>query len=138
MFGALHPEEARLITDLTHLLQNQLPSQAELVCPLTLGSHVDHQLTRAAAEKLGRRLWYYADYPYVEKQTPEESGLLPPDCKKELFPISEAGVSAWVQAVAAYRSQISTFWDSPAAMQAAIRNYWLRSGGGVTLWRSGG
>lgn len=137
LFGGLHPEETGLIVELTHLLQNQLPSQVELVCPLTLGSHVDHLLTRAAAEKLGSRLWYYADYPYVERQTPEGSGLLPPGCQKEIFPISEVGVSAWVQSVAAYQSQISTFWESLAAMEAALRNYWLR-GGGVILWHTGG
>lgn len=136
LFGDLHPEEDRLIDELVHFLENHVPSKAELVCPLTLGGHVDHLLTRAAAERLGRPLWYYADYPYLEKQSPEDSGVLPTGCEKGVFPVSEAGVSAWTQSVAAYRSQISTFWESLAAMESAIRNYWQRSGG-VTLWRSG-
>lgn len=136
LFGGLHPEDARLIETLTHFLEVNLPFQAELVCPLTIGSHVDHLLTRAVAEKLRRPLWYYADYPYVERQTPEASGALPPQVEKVVFPIAEEGILAWVQSVAAYHSQISTFWESRAEMEAAIRDYCRRTGG-VSLWRSG-
>ncbi|HRQ32535.1 MAG TPA: hypothetical protein PLM89_05480, partial [Anaerolineales bacterium] len=36
-----------------------------LVCQLGLGSHVDHALTRRAAELLRRSLLYIIDVPYV-------------------------------------------------------------------------
>jgi hypothetical protein len=46
------------------MLRRLLPPDWQLVCPLTLGNHVDHQLVRQAAERIGRPLCYYADLPY--------------------------------------------------------------------------
>jgi hypothetical protein len=39
------------------------------------------------------------------------------------FPVSERGLAAWIEAVAAYESQISTFWPDSAGMKAAIQSY---------------
>jgi LmbE family N-acetylglucosaminyl deacetylase len=65
LFGELNPEEDGLVAALRGKLQQALPPQVQLVCPFGIGGHVDHRLVRAAAESLNRRLWYYADYPYV-------------------------------------------------------------------------
>jgi len=136
IFGPLDPREAALIAHLAVEMAHSLPENAQVVCPLTLGNHVDHQLTRAAVEKLGRALWYYADYPYVVESTAggpfeytREAGW-----ESQVFPISAAGLRAWQASVAAHQSQISTFWDSLETMRAEIRSY-SQSEGGLRLWK---
>jgi LmbE family N-acetylglucosaminyl deacetylase len=63
--GPLQPGDAQTISALKGDLQQLLITHVVLVCPLGLGNHVDHQLTRLAVEELGLEVWYYADFPYV-------------------------------------------------------------------------
>ena len=51
----------------------------------------------------------------------------------EQFEFGEQELMAWLNAVAAYESQISTFWDSLTEMRSRIRAYW-QAGGGKKLW----
>jgi LmbE family N-acetylglucosaminyl deacetylase len=134
LFEPLHPVEAGLVSTLHGSLVQSLPTQCELVCPLTLGGHVDHRLTRQAAERLNRPMHYYADFPYVLDQRAVLEELEQQAWKSELFPISTSGQRAWEQAVAAYQSQISTFWSGIPEMQAALRAY-ARRETGVRLWK---
>lgn len=136
IFASLHPLEDELVRRLTREFMATLPPNAELVCPLTLGGHVDHQLTRQAAEALDRPLWYYADYPYVLDHGEQVAALEADGWKMVRFPISEPAIESWMQAVAAHKSQISTFWPDLTAMRAAIRAYFDRFGGAV-LWKKG-
>lgn len=133
--GPLHPDEEPLIEALSAELARILPAEAELVSPLTLGGHVDHRLTRAAAERLQRRLWYYADYPYVRHDFAPLKALREAGWEQVIRPISPDGMAAWEQAVAAHASQISTFWPNFTAMRQALRDY-SRSIGGAALWRA--
>ncbi len=130
IFGKLHPGEEALVTHLTQILARQLPPDARLVVPLALGGHVDHRLVRTAAERLSMERRYYADYPYVLWQTDFSPDPLVP----EVFPLSREAVQAWEEAVAAHRSQISTFWDNLDEMSAAIRAYAAQTGG-VALYQ---
>ena len=133
LFGEIHSDEINLVSLLTQELAQAIPHGATLVSPLTVGGHVDHRLVRAAAEGLGLPIWYYADYPYVQwlRTIPADlvSGMKPFE-----FPITEAGLGAWVKSVAAYPSQISSFWFDLEDMEEGIRNYCLKNGG-VQLWR---
>jgi LmbE family N-acetylglucosaminyl deacetylase len=134
IFGPLDPAEAQRVKQLGSELAAALPPQAEVVCPLTLGGHVDPRLTRAAASLLDRRLWYYADYPYVLKAGEVLAAMEQAGWRRQVWPISEAGLSAWQASVAAHASQISTFWPSQEEMRAALRKY--RDGwGGAMLQR---
>src|SRR5512143_2255093 len=63
--GPLHPADTQLITSLQGDFRDSLQPNSIVVCPLGVGAHVDHQLTRLAAEGCGGTLWYYADFPYV-------------------------------------------------------------------------
>lgn len=129
LFGPLHPQEAGLVDQIAGQLMQMLPPLAEIVCPLALGNHVDHQLVRRAAEAMRKPLWYYADYPYVRLP-----GIDPPGdgWQPREFGITVDGMAAWEDAVAAYTSQISTFWQDEQVMRADIREYGAR---GVRLWR---
>lgn len=133
IFGPLHTLEVGLAGGFRRELQEALPGEAHLASPLALGGHVDHRLVRAAAEAAGRPLWYYADYPYVleREQDLEEAtaGMHAVD-----FPVSAAGLQVWEEAIAAYASQVSTFWADRAEVRARLHEYHSRFGG-VRLWR---
>jgi LmbE family N-acetylglucosaminyl deacetylase len=127
----VHPDEDDLIIELTKQMQALLPTGANVVCPLTLGDHVDHRLTRAAAERLGIPLWFYADYPYLLEA---DHWKALEKLKSTVTPLSPEGLRAWQEAVAAHESQISTFWQNMNEMRAAIQSYSHKIGG-VKLFR---
>ena len=128
--GPLHPDEQILVRRLGQTLKTALTPEVNLVCPLGLGNHVDHQLTRAAAEALDIPLWYYADYPYCQNIPTWKPGNLKP----YQFHVSERGIKAWQNSVAVHRSQISTFWESILEMNAGILEY-SRQMEGAVLWK---
>jgi LmbE family N-acetylglucosaminyl deacetylase len=133
IFGDLHPSENELIESLSVQIQMVLPGEVCLIIPLTLGRHIDHQMTRTVMEKLKLPLWYYADYPYVlndwKQDDPRTSSF-----KEILLPISNAGVAGWIEAISAHASQVSTFWENPEKMNNAIFSY-EKQVGGIRLWR---
>lgn len=133
IFDKIHTDEGDLVTSLSDGIIRMLPQDAQLVSPLTLGGHVDHRLTRTAAEQTGRPLYYYADYPYVLDEAEWPDILRIGSGKPHRFEISPPGLESWIEAVYAHRSQISTFWTDYAAIQAAIRSY-SREIGGMILW----
>ena len=139
LFGPLDKREVGLVERLKEELAKVLPEGAQLVCPLGVGGHVDHRLTRKAAERLGGMCWYYAEYPYILDDGEQLAQTTQTTWEESWFPISAAGMEAWAAAVAAHRSQISTFWSDPDAMRAALRAYARQADGELRLrlWRSG-
>ena len=133
IFGGLHPAEAGTIPELSAMLAEQIPAGACVVSPLALGSHVDHLLTRQAAEKLALPLWYYADYPYVLREMEQLTRLADQGWRPQHFPLVEGSLEAWQQAIAAHASQVSTFWPDLESMRKAVRAY-NQSVPGSRLW----
>lgn len=133
LFGELRAEEAGLADTLSMELQQALPEDSIVVCPMAFGGHVDHRLVRAAAKGLSQQMWFYADYPYIGEV--DESKLkINQEMRLEIFPVPEAGLEVWVAAVAAHASQISTFWSDLDQVREAIRSYW-EPFKGVRLWK---
>lgn len=126
-----HSDEAGLVAQISSWMRAVEDKEVQWVCPLSLGGHVDHRLTRQAAQQAGVPLWFYADYPYVLSTQDDdwEAGMTGAS-----FPVSGTGLLAWQQAVATHQSQISTFWNSLAEMRAALTSYCQRWDG-VRLWR---
>lgn len=127
----IHPDEESLVEVIGSRLREMLPSNANLVSPLTLGNHVDHRLTRAAAERLDIPLHYYSDYPYVLDTDVSQSTL---NLESEVTTITASGMCAWQEAIGFHRSQISTFWDSLEEMKNAIQSYYDQMRG-IQIWR---
>jgi len=139
IFGSIHPAEKRnLVRRLTQIFRLDIPPDAQVVCPLTLGNHVDHQITRRAAEQAAQYsnqvLLYYADYPYVAQYPEQINHYLQKGWECIRFDISAEGLGAWFDSIAAHRSQISTFWANDTQMQADIRAY-ERLQNGLCLWK---
>ena len=142
LWGPIHPAEAGLIERLADELAQALsesPQPLQMVSPWTFGGHVDHHLTRAAAELLvlrgqSSRLWYYAEYPYILEEKALAEELAQQGLVEVLFSVSGEGLIAWQDSIAEHASQISTFWPNLEAMRAAIRTY-CEAMGGVRLWK---
>ncbi|UCD99871.1 MAG: PIG-L family deacetylase [Chloroflexota bacterium] len=133
LFSEINLGESSLVDVLGQELLQYLPQVCELVCPLTLGGHVDHRLVRTAAEQSARRMWYYADFPYSvdpEQDLIEQGG----EMISTPFHISKAGLGIWEESMAAHASQISTFWSGTDQMRDAIRSYWGKEKG-IRLWQ---
>jgi LmbE family N-acetylglucosaminyl deacetylase len=135
VFGPIHPAEAGLVDRLGQEISTVMPEQSELVCPLGIGGHVDHNLVRAAAERLDRPLWYYADFPYVLEGDDPGGELSQKGWQQRSFPITKAGLKAWYEGALAHASQISTFWEDPSAMHESLERL-MELLGGAVLWQA--
>ncbi len=133
VFVPLHPSDQGVLKHVASALKSELLPGDILVCPLTLGGHVDHVLVRRVAESLHRPLHYYADVPYL-LNNPQTLNPAIATMQDELFGISEDGLRAWLDGVAAYKSQISSLYSGEGTLEDAIRSYW-QSRYGVRLWR---
>ncbi len=142
LFGELHRAEAALAQDIAGEIVRVLrgiPSRRFYV-PLGIGHHVDHQLARRAGELAGAVFAYFEDYPYAVEEPGGAPSPLGRALAPEVVPLTEADFAAKVAAIAAYTSQISSFWASLAEMEAAVRQFAARTGGGPPaerLWRVG-
>ncbi|MBI9049441.1 MAG: PIG-L family deacetylase [Anaerolineaceae bacterium] len=132
LFREYHPGDNALMESITQVVRQAAlrMQQIQLCIPLGLGNHIDHQIVRRSAEALidSYPILYYADFPYVIRSQAQPDGL-----QQRQFALSEADVEIWCQAVAIYKSQISTFWDDEAQICEEIFPYW-KKGGGSCLW----
>ncbi len=135
IFGPVHPADRALLAELIPRLAT-LPSAQEVLVPLTVGHHVDHVLVREAAEAVwGQRIWYYEDYPYAQEPGALEAALGDPKAWiPRTVPLREEDLQARIQAILAYRSQLSTFFTDRADLERQVRAYTARVGG-ERLWR---
>ncbi len=137
LWQPVHPLEIGVVERLAVWLGRELTPDDVLVSPLTLGNHVDHFVTRSAAEQAALRagcaLAYYPDFPYAVGPHGDISAKIEAGWRKECRDVSLHALRAWQASAASYVSQISTFWDGKAGLEAALETYW-QSGGGSCLW----
>jgi LmbE family N-acetylglucosaminyl deacetylase len=138
LFGAVHAAEAGLPDELAAALAELIPADAgvTLYAPLTVGNHVDHQLTFAAARILAGQGWkvrFYEDYPYIER---EEGALEAALAARGIaywqpiaIPLDEGDLAAKIEAIACYRTQVDVLFGGIGAMPGRIRAYAARVGG---------
>lgn len=139
LFGEVHPDDSALET----LLTTSIPQTDVLYVPLGVGHHVDHQITRDWGLELKRQhpslaMKLYEEYPYVNDKAAIERALsfyAPKTLTVESRILEDVDVMAKVQAIACYRSQISTFWKSLDAMEQATRLSMLEAGNGTLVER---
>ena len=138
IFGGLDPREGNLIDEVSATLAELLPRDVDLIVPLGIGYHVDHELTRKAASRLERRLVYYADYPYARDIEGQEILKIMENSQEwqEMdLALSNGGLDKWWLAARAYRSQISTFWEDEGDLHREIRDFSAYLGG-MKLWEA--
>lgn len=133
LWQPLRTEEQPLVQEVIDQLSSRLPQTANLVSPIGIGGHVDHRLTRSAAEGLPNQRNYYADYPYASGV--EIRDYVHPAWQERTYLVAPAALVAWQDAIAAYASQISTFWEDVDDMRKALQAY-SQHGGGCSLFQS--
>ena len=133
---AVHPAESQLIQQLAEKLTT-LPPAHRIIAPLGVGNHADHLVTRQAAEVcFGDKVWYFEDYPYVQEDgaitavIPENT----PDWQAHTYPLPPADLIAKAKAIAAYQSQVSTFFTDYQDLTQQIQTY-SQQVGGERLWQ---
>jgi LmbE family N-acetylglucosaminyl deacetylase len=136
LFGEVHEAETALIAAVAEMIRD-LPAHGRIFIPLTVGNHVDHQITRRAAETVqGANLIYYEDFPYVgEAQALEE--VIPigvTGWESETIPLSEVDLKRKIEAIAAFVSQLSTFFSDRADLEEQIEVQ-CQQVGGERVWR---
>jgi hypothetical protein len=101
-----------------------------------LGHHVDHQLTRQAAEHCfsAASLRYYEDYPYARQFSAEqfiaqETG----SWQAKVVELTESSVAARIHAIQCFESQISSFFKNEEDLETQIR-FFIGAVGGEKLW----
>ncbi len=136
LYQKISGNQHHIVTEVTHLLENKLTEDMTIVSPLSIGNHLDHRITRAATRDLKLpNKWYYADYPYIVKEDQKLKDYLPENATEIKFTLSKSDLDIWKKAIAAYRSQISTFWESESIMNQRVESYAL-NGGGQLLWKT--
>jgi LmbE family N-acetylglucosaminyl deacetylase len=121
---SLPPSEHLWAKTLQTLLKAMLSESDILVCPLALGNHIDHHLTRTAVELLTpSSLWYYADFPYALRDCQTD---LRPTTTHRPYPLDlpPDALDAWIEAIICYRSQLSTFWPDLPTLKSEIQCYY--------------
>jgi LmbE family N-acetylglucosaminyl deacetylase len=128
----VHPRDKDVVEDVIKQVAEDLNQHDTIVCPLAIGGHVDHIITRKAVEALRRPVCYYADIPYLLKH---EDKLAPAiaNMKGKTFFVSAPGLAAWQKGIAAHASQISSLFGDVQDMRTQIKNYHL-SRSGLTIW----
>ncbi len=131
LWGAVRPADKVLIEELSHRLATvPVTPGGGIYAPLAVGQHVDHRILRRAAEASGRTLTYYEDFPYAEDPPAIRVALAETEAEAEFVPLSEEALAAKIDAIACYRSQISTFWVSKDHVATRVRAFAQRTGGG--------
>ncbi len=137
IFGSVDPAERGLIDELAEQMAH-LPTHDQILVPLTIGHHVDHQLTRAAAERAFgvKDVTYYEDYPYAEQAGALENVISADQARwhAQIIPLTGAAVQAKMAAIAAFKSQLSTFFNSHAHLEQRIQTF-TQTVGGERVWR---
>ena len=140
VFVPAHAEDRDLPAQIAQAILARLDAEDVVVCPLTIGKHVDHVLVRQAAERAMQAqqsspsmLRYYADIPYLlnhpEQLDEKTTGMQPvPQA------VSEHAFDIWLKAIESYASQLSTLFDDLESMKERMGEYW-RKGKGLQFWQ---
>ena len=145
LMGNINPSDSVLIRRVAAKLASLRRSVRghRFYVPLAIGSHVDHQVGRRAAEVNGGIHAYYEDFPYVD-DAPDGWTERPPcsphsrPLRPEIICLTPANLTARWEAMGCYASQVTSFWPNRRAMRKAVKRFTERTGGGASaerLWR---
>lgn len=144
LFGPVDPSDSSLVDELAGamatLKMGTLAEAARVYAPLGVGNHVDHQLTRAAAERAFSGLLYYEEYPYTVIPGALEAVLGEgerPGWQAEPVLLTGAALEAKIAAIMAFESQLSSFFAGPDDLDRQIRAEGKRALHSVGLNRNG-
>lgn len=137
LFGPVAPDDLQQQLPELGAAFAALPAAGVVISPLAVGNHVDHQLVRAAAEEtFGSALQYYEDYPYMRIPGARDLVLAPDavEWQARVIPLSPTAVQAKVDAIAAFKSQVGSFFANHADLEQQIAAFTSQTGG-ERIWQ---
>jgi len=140
LFGTVDDSENELKQEIIQKVQliENLGKQTKVYCPLAIGDHVDHQLVKQALTEsdLADQLIFYQDYPYVET-FPDSLATQTQNMDPTEEPISYSDVELKIKAMAAYSSQVSTFWNDEQDLANKVKAYQESQNNSERYWIPG-
>lgn len=132
LFGKILDDDMPAIDRVANLLAALEPD--ELVVPLAIGHHVDHQITLRAARRIAARgvdVWAYADLPYALDER-AHTGRLASGVAREvrLIRLDDDAFERKCRAIDCYRSQLPVIFRDWGDHRAALDRYHRWIGGG--------
>jgi len=143
LFGLVHEQEVSFPEELAAQLiaLDGVTRDFALYVPLGIGNHVDHQLVFDAGCLLAAQGWQvfaYEDLPYTlhsPHKLQERLDAVAPWLGDEIRHPVEAGFERKLQAISAYRSQLSTIFRFTPDWRASMRDHALSRGGAQVVER---
>ncbi|PKO13160.1 MAG: hypothetical protein CVU39_20495 [Chloroflexi bacterium HGW-Chloroflexi-10] len=130
LFQDIPPSQNYLVNEIKELISDFYSIDTSIVSPLGIGGHLDHRITVAAVNLLpSNNLLFYQDFPYINQETNQTFQINSLDDMFTEFPLSTQDINAWYKAIAAYQSQISTFWKNNESMIQEVLDFVNRGGG---------
>lgn len=135
LFGPLHRADRGRAREMAEQFR-ELPTAERICVPLGMGGHVDHMLTRRAAELAwGARVEYYEDFPYAQSLRARLRALgWPWRWRGHVRPLTAEALAAKCRAIACYRSQLGTVFTGLEDMEQRVEAF-ARRRGGEKFWR---
>ena len=131
VIGGVHQADKALAADLAARLAD-LPGHGRLLSPMGIGSHADHLLVKMAAQAFGgQELAFYEDYPYAA--TTQHLAGNDDEWRLEVVPLHPAGLDARFEAIAAYKSQLSSFFRDRIDLEQQVGDF-VKRAGGERIW----
>ena len=126
-------EDDPTLEHLTKRLRALSPATT-LCAPLSIGGHIDHRLTRAAAERVfGRDLAYYEDFPYAQSFKARFRTLgFARGLRSHAFHPEATDLEAKCRALACYCSQMGSAFPDHDTLRAKVQRFAERRG--ERLW----
>ncbi len=136
LFGPLHPADRDRAEELAEQLL-QLPRAARVCAPLAIGRHVDHRLTRLAAELAWnpRSVEFYEDFPYARSLRARlRVPRWPWAWRAWTQPLEAETMAAKCRAILCYRSQLGTVFTDSGDAKSQVEAF-ARRRGGEKIWQ---
>lgn len=101
--GRVSAYDAETLRAVGEAVDALLPARSRglVLAPLGVGGHADHVLVRTAAERSGRRIVYYSDFPY--NGTADDDGFA--DSRRLVARAWERGLDRKAELIRGYRTQ---------------------------------
>lgn len=130
LFDSPHRSDLELVPRIAESIRETCSAQQpELIAPLGAGNHVDHQLVRESVLTLQDRfaqIVFYEDYPYVELPgalTHALEGIRVDRRRSRIQGFDKGCMTAKIDAIATYTSQIHALFESAEMMATRVRDY---------------
>ncbi|HVS03024.1 MAG TPA: PIG-L family deacetylase [Thermoanaerobaculia bacterium] len=137
LFAGAAPEDSGFAQVIVAALERRLPPHRQLLAPLGVGGHVDHLLTRQAAELLAAAtVSLYEDFPYAAERWRRRNWqhLAGPDRVPGVVPLRAEDLEARLRAALAYTSQLRPLFGTAETLRRRLERH-VRRVGGEVLWR---